>query len=74
MAFGAIHGVTRDITEGHIMAAFRATSSVVRVYRLTEGESTALMLASMTLCEAVTIGYVRYKTHPYVEKPTQCTL
>lgn len=56
------------------MGALHAASYVVRVRRLGETESIALTFASATLPDAVRIGYIRFKSHLSIEKPTQCML
>lgn len=74
MAVGVIHGIPLDITEKQLLDALSSTTDFVRVRRLGLSESIALTFASQTLPADVTVGYVRYKTHLYVEQPTQCKL
>lgn len=69
MAVGVIHVVLRGITEDHLMATLCLTSHIVRVRRLGDAELIALMFASATLPEAVTMGYVHCKTNVCIEKP-----
>lgn len=68
-----IYGVTPDITDEELRMTVRATAPVISVRRLGSSETVKVLLRTDTLPECVTIGYTRYKTVPFVEKPRQCS-
>lgn len=74
MAVGVYHGIPSDISEKQLLDALGSNNAIVRVRRLRQSGSLTFSFGSLTLPAVVTLGYVLYKTHPYVEYPTQCKI
>lgn len=74
MALGVMHWILSDIIEQSLLEFVHASNPVVRVFCLGNLEIYAYTFASATHPNAVTAGYVRYKTYLYVEKPPKCSI
>lgn len=72
-AVGIIRDVDSDITDAELKDTLRATVPVTNARRLGRSLTVKLVFATPMTPEYVTIGYIRYKVHPYTEKPLQCS-
>lgn len=72
-AVGTIRDVDGDITDAQLKASLRSTAPVSHVRRLGKSQVVKVDFATPDIPEYLTIGYIRYKVHPYIQKPLQCT-
>lgn len=71
-AVGIVYDVTKDITEEELNLTLRGKAPIVQVRRLGATSVLKVVFATSKLPEYVTLGYVRFKVYPYIEKPLQC--
>ncbi|KAM7284682.1 hypothetical protein ISCGN_001776 [Ixodes scapularis] len=73
---GVIRGVSQEITDVQLHTETRVLAqspvSITQVRRMGQSEVIKLVFASETIPEYATVGHMRFKIFPYVEKPRQC--
>lgn len=72
-AVGVIRDVNDDIFDDDLKTALRATAPVTNARRLGHSQVVKIELSTPEMPEYVTLGYIRYKVHPYLERPIQCS-
>lgn len=71
-AVGIIQDVTKDISDDQLNCSLRGTAPILHARRFGATSTVKVVFATPSAPAYVTLGYTRFKVHPFLSKPLQC--